>query len=141
MKKLFLVVASALCLCAAASAQSSEGGVLFTVNAKDKIEPMKPLWAWVGYDEPNYTYMKDGVKLLTELSELSPVPVSVRAHNLLTSGDGSASLKWGSTNAYTEDSKGRPVYDWTILDRIFDTYLQRGIKPFVEIGFMPEPCP
>ena len=138
MKKLFLVVASALCLCAAASAQSYEGGVLFTVNAKDKIEPMKPLWAWVGYDEPNYTYMKDGVKLLTELSELSPVPVSVRAHNLLTSGDGSASLKWGSTNAYTEDSKGRPVYDWTILDRIFDTYLQRGIKPFVEIGFMPE---
>ena len=82
--------------------------------------------------------MKDGTKLLTELSQLSPVPVNVRCHNLLTSGDGTASLKWGSTNAYTEDRKGRPVYDWTITDRIFDTYVSRGMKPLVEIGFMPE---
>jgi len=47
-------------------------------------------------------------------------------------------LKWGSTNAYTEDAQGRAVYDWTITDRIFDTYLQRGLKPYVQIGFMPE---
>ena len=117
---------------------SSEGGVLFTVDARAKIESMKPIWAWVGYDEPNYTYMKDGTKLLTELAELSPVAVNVRAHNLLTSGDGTAALKWGSTNAYTEDRRGRPVYDWTILDKIFDTYIVRGMKPYVEIGFMPE---
>ena len=139
MKRFFLAAIGFLFLFLSVTAQpSSEGGVLFTVDASAKIEPMTPLWAWVGYDEPNYTYMKDGVKLLTELSQLSPVPVSVRAHNLLTSGDGSASLKWGSTNAYTEDSQGRPIYDWTILDRIFDTYVERGIKPFVEIGFMPE---
>jgi xylan 1,4-beta-xylosidase len=30
------------------------------------------------------------------------------------------------------------VYDWTIVDRIFDTYLERGLKPYVEIGFMPK---
>ena len=47
-------------------------------------------------------------------------------------------FKWGSTNAYTEDASGKPVYDWTIMDRIFDTYLQAGAKPFVEIGFMPQ---
>ena len=29
---------------------------------------MKPVWAWFGYDEPNYTYMKDGKKLLSEIS-------------------------------------------------------------------------
>ena len=28
---------------------------------------MNPVWAWFGYDEPNYTYMKDGKKLLSEL--------------------------------------------------------------------------
>jgi xylan 1,4-beta-xylosidase len=96
------------------------------------------MWAWFGYDEPNYTYMKDGKKLLSELSALSPVPVYVRTHNLLTTGDGTAALKWGSTNAYTEDADGRPVYDWTIVDRIIDTYLERRMKPLVEIGFMPE---
>lgn len=45
------------------------------VNLERKIEPMKPIWAWFGYDEPNYTYMKDGKKLLTDLANLSPVPV------------------------------------------------------------------
>ncbi len=100
--------------------------------------PMNPIWSMFGYDEPNYTYMKDGQKLLTELSELSTAPVYVRAHNLLTSGDGTPALKWGSTNVYTEDKNGNPVYDWTIIDRIFDTYVERGMKPLVEIGFMPE---
>ncbi|MFW0718450.1 GH39 family glycosyl hydrolase [Pedobacter sp. N23S346] len=108
------------------------------VNFDRPIGAMKPIWAWFGYDEPNYTYMKDGQKLLTDLSKLSPVPIYVRAHNLLTSGDGTPALKWGSTNAYTEDANGNPVYNWTIVDRIFDTYVKRGMKPLAQIGFMPE---
>ena len=99
---------------------------------------MDPIWAFWGYDEPNYTYMKDGRKLLTEIAELSPVPVYVRVHSLLVTGEGTHGLKWGSTNAYTEDEQGNPVYDWTIIDRIFDTYIERGMKPLAQIGFMPE---
>ena len=99
---------------------------------------MTPMWAWFGHDEPNYTYMKDGRKLLSELAALSPVPVHVRAHNMLTSGDGIAALKWGSTNAYSEDTAGNPKYDWTIVDRIVDTYVERKMKPMIEVGFMPE---
>ncbi|MCF2494953.1 GH39 family glycosyl hydrolase [Dyadobacter chenhuakuii] len=98
----------------------------------------KPIWAWFGYDEPNYTYMKDGKKLLTEISQLSKVPVYVRAHSMFVTGDGVAALKWGSTNVYTEDKKGNPVYDWAIVDKIFDTYIERGMKPIAQIGFMPE---
>jgi xylan 1,4-beta-xylosidase len=82
--------------------------------------------------------MKDGKKLLTELADMSPSPVYVRAQSLLNTGDGIAALKWGSTNAYTEDEKGNPVYEWTIIDKIFDTYIERGMKPLVEMGFMPE---
>lgn len=107
------------------------------VDTRAPLGPMTPIWAWFGYDEPNYTYMENGRKLLSELAEASPVPVYVRAHNLLTTGDGTAALKWGSTNAYTEDEAGSPVYDWTIVDSIFDTYVERGMKPLVEIGFMP----
>ncbi|MFC1222888.1 beta-xylosidase [Pedobacter sp. BG31] len=108
------------------------------VNFDKNIAPMQPIWAWFGYDEPNYTYMKDGRKLLTEISKLSPVPVYVRTHNLLTSGDGTPALKWGSTNAYTEDLQGNPVYNWKIVDQIFDTYVKSGMKPLAQIGFMPE---
>lgn len=103
-----------------------------------QTRPLTPFWAYFGYDEPNYTYMPDGKKLLTELSALNPTPVYVRCHNLLTTGDGTPALKWGSTNAYTEDANGKPVYNWHIVDSIFDTYVARGMKPIAEIGFMPE---
>ncbi len=112
--------------------------VAIQVNLDKSKGPMQPIWAWFGYDEPNYTYMKDGKKLLTEISRLSNVPVYVRVHSLLVTGDGKAALKWGSTNAYTEDAKGKPIYDWTIIDQIFDTFIERGMKPVAQIGFMPQ---
>ncbi|EJL65271.1 GH39 family glycosyl hydrolase [Flavobacterium sp. CF136] len=118
--------------------QDTQKKTAITVDLKKEIAPMKPVWAWFGYDEPNYTYMKDGKKLLTEIAALSPVPVYVRTHSLLVSGDGTAALKWGSTNAYTEDANGNPVYNWRIVDSIFDTYVSRGMKPLAQIGFMPE---
>jgi xylan 1,4-beta-xylosidase len=119
-------------------AQQPNDTAFIYVNAAKETDDMKPVWAWFGYDEPNYTYMKDGKKLLTELAALSPVPVYVRAHNLLTTGDGAAALKWGSTNVYTEDANGTPVYYWKIVDSIFDTYIKRGMKPLAQMGFMPE---
>jgi xylan 1,4-beta-xylosidase len=136
MRRVDLALLLAFCLAAPLHAQT--GPVTIRVNTAERIGAMTPMWAWFGYDEPNYTYMPDGQKLLSALAGASPVPVYVRAHNLLTTGDGVPALKWGSTNAYTEDAQGRPVYDWTIVDRIFDSYVERGMKPLVEIGFMPE---
>lgn len=121
----------------AASAQE-EQRVSIRVASDVEVGPLTPMWAWFGYDEPNYTYMPHGKKLLSALAAASPAPVYVRTHNLLTTGDGAPALKWGSTNAYTEDAAGRPIYDWTIVDSIFDTFVERGMKPLVEIGFMPE---
>lgn len=112
--------------------------VVFRIDLLSTEGYEKPVWQWFGYDEPNYTYMPDGRKLLSEIAALSPLPVFVRTHNLLTTGDGSPGLKWGSTNAYNEDENGEPLYDWSLVDSIFDAYIVRGIKPLAEIGFMPE---
>jgi xylan 1,4-beta-xylosidase len=100
---------------------------------------LPPVWNYFGYDEPNYTYSPNGKKLLGELAASNAAPIYIRTHNLFTTGDGSASLKWGSTNVYTEDSFGHPIYSWDILDRIFDTFHAAGVKPLVELGFMPKP--
>jgi xylan 1,4-beta-xylosidase len=99
---------------------------------------VRPIWQFFGYDEANYTYAPDGRKLLTEIAGLKPAPAHIRTHHLLTSGDGTAWLKWSSTGVYREDDQGRPVYNWKIVDHIFDTLRDRGLKPYVEIGFMPE---
>ncbi|MGH9736952.1 MAG: GH39 family glycosyl hydrolase [Candidatus Acidiferrales bacterium] len=108
------------------------------VHADQPAGSFPPVWAYVGHDEPNYTYSPEGRALLAQLAAIEPHGFHDRAHNLLTTGDGTPSLKWGSTNVYTEGPDGKPIYNWTILDRIFDTYKQLGIVPYVEIGFMPE---
>lgn len=122
----------------AAASGLAQNAVMIRVNGAETVGPFKPIYAYFGYDEPNYTYMPNGRKLVGELAAMSGTPVYIRTHFLLATGDGTPGLKWGSTNAYTEDASGRPVYDWTITDRIFDTYLQAGARPFVEIGFMPQ---
>ena len=89
-----------LLLLAGASSLAQEL-VTIRVDAAKTSGPLKPIYSFFGHDEPNYTYMKDGRKLLSELSALSPVPVYVRVHSLLVTCDGKAALKLGSTNAYT----------------------------------------
>ncbi len=51
----------------------------------------------------------------------------LRMHGLLTDDMG----------VYMEDKKGNPVYNWQYIDVLYDYMLQTGIKPFVELGFMP----
>ena len=112
--------------------------VTIAVDLSKKAGPYKPIYSWFGYDESNFTTGRDGKKLLRELHDLSPVPVFIRAHHLLTSGDGTPELKWSSTNVYREDASGKPIYDFTILDGIFDEYKAAGVVPMVELGFMPK---
>jgi xylan 1,4-beta-xylosidase len=39
---------------------------------------------------------------------------------------------------YSENKQGKPEYDFTYVDQIYDGLLKNGVKPFVEISFMPE---
>ena len=123
---------------AAAPAAADSFPVRLSVAAASDRGELPSIWRFFGADEPNYATMPHGKELLAELGALRPRQVYFRGHNLLTSGDGKPALKWGSTNAYTEDATGRPIYDWTILDQIFDAYLERGVRPYAQIGFMPE---
>lgn len=38
---------------------------------------------------------------------------------------------------YGVDAKGRPVYNFTYVDQIYDGLLAQGVRPFVELSFMP----
>jgi xylan 1,4-beta-xylosidase len=120
-----------------ATSPSMGAPVQVTVDLSKNIGPYKPIYSWFGYDEANYTTMRNGTQLLRELHDLSPTPIYIRAHHLLTSGDGKAELKFSSTDVYREDDTGKPIYNFTILDGIFDEYKAAGVRPMVEFGFMP----
>jgi len=38
---------------------------------------------------------------------------------------------------YDEDARGHPIYNFSYVDQVYDGLLQNGVKPFVELSFMP----
>jgi len=122
----------------AGSPPEAERPVTIHVDLMKKVGSYTPIYSWFGYDESNYTTMKYGKQLLRELHDLSTVPVYIRAHHLLTSGNGVPELKWSSSNVFSLDPHGKAVYDFTITDETFDEYKKAGVRPMVELGFMPK---
>ncbi len=113
--------------------------IAITVHADEPIGELRPIWNYYGYDEALTTLTPEGQHLLGELRQMAePNPIHVRVHHLLTSGDGTLALKWSSTNVYTEDADGNPVYDWSMMDRIMDELTRDNTEPFVQAGFMPQ---
>ncbi|PKB16434.1 glycoside hydrolase [Flavobacterium sp. 5] len=51
----------------------------------------------------------------------------IRMHGLLTD----------DMAVYREDSKGNPEYNYQYIDALYDFLLSINVKPFVELGFMP----
>ncbi len=52
----------------------------------------------------------------------------VRGHGILDDENG----------VYSEDEHGNPVYNFAYVDQIYDGLLKNGVKPVVEISFMPK---
>ena len=52
----------------------------------------------------------------------------IRMHGLLTDDMG----------VYREDKNGNPEYNFQYIDKLYDFIISIGMKPFVELGFMPE---
>lgn len=52
----------------------------------------------------------------------------VRGHAILQDENG----------VYTEDEHGNPVYNFAYVDQIYDGLLKQGVRPVVEISFMPK---
>ncbi len=129
---MFLAISST-----AAPRQANQDVVTITVDASKPGATLRQVWPFFGFDECNYAVTPNARELMKSLAASQPDPVYIRTHFLLNTGNGVPALKWGSTNAYTEDASGNPVYDWKIMDGIFDAIVNSGARPLVEIGFMP----
>jgi xylan 1,4-beta-xylosidase len=51
----------------------------------------------------------------------------IRMHGLLSDDMG----------VYFGEKNGKPIYNWQYIDVLYDSLLSIGIRPFVELGFMP----
>jgi xylan 1,4-beta-xylosidase len=133
-----IVAAASAAAMIGSPARAHAQAVSISVDATAPGAPLQRVWPYHGYDEVNYSTTAEGEALLRTLAEAHTAPVHVRTHFLLNTGNGTPSLKWGSTNVYTEDSAGQPIYSWTLMDGIMDAITGSGAFPFTEIAFMPQ---
>lgn len=107
------------------------------VHADQPVGPLPRIWESFGYDELNWTATPRGRKNMATMRAIFGKGAVVRAHNLLTSGNGRGLPHWSSGNVYHEDSTGTPTYDWSQVDPVFDVWLEHDMTPLVELGFCP----
>ena len=113
--------------------------VTIRVDTAARKGPMYPFWAWFGHDEPNYTYTPNGMKLLSALQDAQPrarvharaQPADVGRRQARAQVGLDQRLHRGRQRAIPSttgrSSIGSSTPTWT-----------RGMKPFVQLGFMPE---
>lgn len=107
------------------------------VDAAHRIQDVRRIWTSLGYDEINWSATPQGKRNFAVIRDLAETPYYVRAHNLFNSGTARGIPHYSSGNVYHEDAAGNPIYDWSVVDPIFDTWIAHNCRPLVELGFTP----
>jgi xylan 1,4-beta-xylosidase len=118
-------------------ASSSATAATVRVDCGAPLGPLRRLWTSFGYDEINWTSTPTGKRHLRTIGEFAEQPYYVRSHYVFNSGIGWSLPHWGSGNVYHEDAAGRPFYDFSIADQVYDAVVQAGHRPLVELAFTP----
>ena len=116
-----------LLACLAPVVYAAQGARHIDIDVQGKTSPLDRFFNFsIGSDYPG-TLMRDDslAQLQTARTELGFRYIRFHAifHDVL--------------GTYREVD-GKPVYDWTGIDRLYDRLLAMGIRPFVELGFTPE---
>src|SRR3989449_9898645 len=104
--------------------------------------PVRHIWTTLGFDEINWTSRPAGKRHLRTIGIFAERPYYVRSHYIFNSGIGWSLPHWGAGNVYHEDAAGRPFYDFSIADQVYDAVVAAGRPPPVGLaGPPPGPVP
>jgi len=117
---------------------AQEPVVQIRVDAGKSIGPLEHKWEIVlGSEHLSYMFKGDlnehvkavgaGLRAGNKLAHDTLGIQYIRAHGILMD----------DPSVYTEDAAGNPHYDWSKVDKLYDMLREDGLKPFVELSFMP----
>jgi xylan 1,4-beta-xylosidase len=117
------------CCIPAATAQSAQADTAAVViDAKTTGHPFPHFWEGTFGSGRAILTLRDSYRTdLKEVQRAMDVRY-VRFHNILHDEVG----------VYDEDAQGSPIYNFSYVDQIYDGLLAAGVRPFVEISFMPK---
>jgi len=106
----------------------SQSADKITIDAHAKTRPFPHFWEQMFGSGRAILTLREGYR--SDLREVKKVTDFryVRFHNILHDEVG----------VYAEDEQGTPIYNFSYVDQIYDGLLKNGVRPFVEISFMPK---
>src|ERR1700730_10298600 len=112
----------------AADAQDNQKPVAIVVDANAPSHPFPHFWEKMFGSGRDVLSLRDSYRRdLREVKQITDLDY-VRFHAIFHDEVG----------AYDEDGQGHPVYNFSYVDQIYDGLLATGVKPFVELSFMPQ---
>ena len=116
-------LAALLCLPGAATAQET-----VTIDAHATGTPFPHFWEQMFGSGRAVLSMRESYRQdLRQVKQITGFHY-VRFHAILNDEVG----------VYGEDRQGNPIYNFDYVDQIYDGLLANGVKPFVELSFMPK---
>lgn len=108
-------------------AQNASPQETITVDPSLQSHPFPHIWEQMfGSGRANLSLREDYRRDLRVVEDITGFKY-IRFHAILDDENG----------VYDEDKSGNPIYNFSYVDQIYDGLLQNGIKPFVELSFMP----
>ncbi|MDE1161394.1 MAG: glycosyl hydrolase family 39 [Acidobacteriaceae bacterium] len=122
------LLSTAALLCASvALAQSPAAPERITIDAAAPTTPFPHFWESVfGSGRAHLATRESYRNDLTAVHSITGFEY-VRFHGIFHDENG----------VYDEDMNGKPIYNWSTVDDIYDGLLKRGVRPLVEVSFMP----
>ncbi len=118
----------------------SSGGADLTVDVGEVVGVCDPrLWGNIAYDPMYAATVAPENQLMWDLIRASKAFRYVRCHNTFSDAlPGAPPEEVMGCRIYTEDKAGRPQYHFDNLDRVVDIWMKAGLKPILEMDFMPD---
>ncbi len=127
---MLLPVLSAILLftCGAGAQTSAKPSDVLVIDAAAPAHPFPHFWEHMfGSGRASLTLRESYRNDLRQVKKITDLEY-VRFHAIFLDDMG----------VYDEDSAGRPIYNFSYVDQAYDGLLQNGVRPFVELSFMPK---
>ncbi len=107
--------------------QTQSAGDVIVVDAKAPAHPFPHFWENMFGSGRAILSLRESYRMdLRAVRQITDAHY-IRFHAILNDEVG----------VYDEDAQGHPVYNFSYVDQIYDGLLANGVKPFVELSFMP----
>ena len=108
----------------------------FEVKTNVEVGDNTEFWKAAGSDHLFYHSLKPAGQYLLKRMGTTDSHHYLRSHHTFNQDIKNGVIR--GQNVYSEDSEGNPIYDFSNLNKVFNAYVENGIKPIVEYDYLPE---